>query len=133
MRDRWTPTHTNTTIPAAAASNGQPYSNDGEPISSRLLENGANVRLSSLTLTYRLRQTETQDLSVWVGGQNLVVLTGYRGYATRYLSAVPFEPQREQRRGSPRLRGHRLQRGARAANLAAGREGGILTVGLYAE
>ena len=38
------------------------------------------MRLSSLTLTYRLRQTATQDISVWVGGQNLFVLTAYRGY-----------------------------------------------------
>ena len=75
VRDRWTPTHQQTTVPAAIAQLSTYL-----PLSDRLLENGSNVRLSSLTLTYRLRQTATQDLSVWVGGQNLLVLTAYRGY-----------------------------------------------------
>ncbi|MBO2010453.1 TonB-dependent receptor plug domain-containing protein [Hymenobacter negativus] len=81
VNDRWTRTHQNTTIPAAGARSNDP-STQSNPMGTtdRLLENGANVRLSSLTLTYRLRQTETQDISVWVGGQNLFVLTGYRGY-----------------------------------------------------
>jgi hypothetical protein len=81
VRDRWTPTHQNTTIPAASpvADRGL-YALDGNPISDRLLENGSNVRLSSLSITYRLRQTATQDISVWAGVQNLFVLTGYRGY-----------------------------------------------------
>lgn len=81
VRDRWTPTHQNTSIPAAGPfANGNLYAADGNPISDRLLENGSHVRLSSLTLTYRLRQTATQDVSVWVGAQNLFVLSAYRGY-----------------------------------------------------
>ena len=99
--DRWTPTHQSTTIPAAGR---QPYDPSLSPYNisnitaNRLLENGANVRLSSLTLTYRLRQTVPQDISLWVGGQNLVVLTGYRGYdpnvssggSTAYLAGRDF-------------------------------------------
>jgi len=84
VNDRWTPTHQNTTIPAAGSQTYDPSvttsSTNINFNTDRLLENGANVRLSSLTLTYRLRQTATQDFSVWVGGQNLFVLTGYRGY-----------------------------------------------------
>ncbi|MDQ2794670.1 MAG: TonB-dependent receptor plug domain-containing protein [Bacteroidota bacterium] len=79
VRDRWTPTHPSTTVPVAGTSAGSPYFG-ASSISDRLLENGNNVRLSSLTLTYRLRQTATQDLSLWVGGQNLFVLSSYRGY-----------------------------------------------------
>lgn len=81
VRDRWTPTNQDTNIPAASpfASSGL-YAVDGNPISDRLLENGSNVRLSSLTVTYRLRQVATQDISLWVGAQNLFVLSGYRGY-----------------------------------------------------
>ncbi|GAB3587978.1 TonB-dependent receptor [Hymenobacter daeguensis] len=84
VNDRWTRTNPNTSIPAAGTrsydASSQSFLSPSTTIADRLLENGANVRLSSLTLTYRLRQTETQDISVWVGGQNLVVLTGYRGY-----------------------------------------------------
>jgi len=79
VRDRWTPAHQDTSIPAAGNA-GNLYASDGIPVTDRLLENGNNVRLSSLTLTYRLRQTATRDLSLWIGGQNLLVLTGYRGY-----------------------------------------------------
>ena len=79
VRNYWTPTNPNTTVPAPGREYFLPaYVTD--PVSNRLLENGSHVRLSSLTLTYRLRQTATQDLSLWVGAQNLFVLTSYRGY-----------------------------------------------------
>lgn len=74
VRNYWTPTNTATTVPAPGRSSLY------APISDRLLENGSHVRLSSLTLSYRLRQTATQDISVWMGAQNLFVLTSYRGY-----------------------------------------------------
>ncbi|GAB3638921.1 TonB-dependent receptor [Hymenobacter arcticus] len=88
VRDRWTPTHQNTAIPGAGYS-GNFNSTYGTPLTDRLLENGNHVRLSSLTLTYRLRQTATQDLSLWIGGQNLLVLTGYRGYDPNVSSGGP--------------------------------------------
>ncbi|MCI1187991.1 TonB-dependent receptor plug domain-containing protein [Hymenobacter sp. DH14] len=92
VRDRWTPTHTNTTVPVAGTSFGSPYLG-ANSISDRLLESGNNVRLSSLTLTYRLRQTATQDISIWVGGQNLFVLTAYRGYDPNVSSggSTPYQ------------------------------------------
>ena len=74
VRNYWTPTNPAVTVPAPSRDNLY------APISDRLLENGSHVRLSSLTLSYRLRQTATQDLSLWVGAQNLLVLTSYRGY-----------------------------------------------------
>jgi hypothetical protein len=78
--DRWTPTHQNTTIPVAGSAANFLAFGGVTPQASYLIESASNVRLSSLTLTYRLRQTATQDISVWVGGQNLFVLTSYRGY-----------------------------------------------------
>jgi hypothetical protein len=74
VRNYWTPTNTATTVPAPNRTTIY------GPISDRLLENGSHVRLSSLTLSYHLRQTATQDLSLWVGTQNLFVLGSYRGY-----------------------------------------------------
>jgi hypothetical protein len=79
VRDYWTPARPTTTVPAPGRT-GYLATYTTDLISDRLLENGSHVRLSSLTLTYRLRQTATQDLSIWVGAQNLFVLTSYRGY-----------------------------------------------------
>ncbi|MGI4869944.1 MAG: TonB-dependent receptor domain-containing protein [Janthinobacterium lividum] len=76
---RWTPAQPNTSIPAAGSQTFA-YPAGDENTTNRLVENGSHVRLSSLTLTYRLRHTATQDLSVWVGSQNLLVLTSYQGY-----------------------------------------------------
>ena len=75
----WTPTNQHTTVPAPGS---DLYTSFGkyETISNRLLENGSHVRLSSLIFSYNLRQTATQTLSLWVGAQNLLVLTSYRGY-----------------------------------------------------
>lgn len=78
--DRWTPTHTNTSIPVAGAPTNALSPTGVTPQANYLVENAGNLRLSSLTLTYRLRQTATQDISVWAGAQNLFVLTNYRGY-----------------------------------------------------
>ncbi|WP_223653240.1 TonB-dependent receptor plug domain-containing protein [Hymenobacter psoromatis] len=78
-RNYWTPTNQNTTVPAPGSDVNTSFGQQ-ETISNRLLENGSHVRLSSLTVAYRLRQTATQDLSFWVGAQNLLVLTSYRGY-----------------------------------------------------
>jgi len=74
VRDRWTPANRATSVPVAGPAAYTTFLTD------RLLENGSHVRLSSLTITYRLRQTATQDISLWVGAQNLFVLTSYRGY-----------------------------------------------------
>jgi hypothetical protein len=79
VRNHWTPTNPATNVPAPGREGYLPvYVTD--PISNRPLENGSHVRLSSLSATYRLRQTATQDISLWVGVQNLFVLSSYRGY-----------------------------------------------------
>jgi hypothetical protein len=80
VRNRWTPTNRDTNIPAASPTAGLLYTPDYSTVVDRLLESGSNVRLSSLTITYRLRQVATQEISLWAGAQNLFVLTGYRGY-----------------------------------------------------
>ncbi|MDO7875198.1 TonB-dependent receptor plug domain-containing protein [Hymenobacter sp. ASUV-10] len=78
--DRWTRTNTNTNIPVAGSPTNVLNIGGFVPQTNYLVENASHVRLSSLTLTYRLRQTATQDISVWAGGQNLFVLSSYRGY-----------------------------------------------------
>ena len=76
-RNYWTPASPATTVPAPGRA-GSLYSSP--LLSNRQLENGAHLRLSSLTLAYRLRQLASQDLSLWAGVQNLFVLGSYRGY-----------------------------------------------------
>ncbi|TVT40066.1 hypothetical protein FNT36_11215 [Hymenobacter setariae] len=78
VRNYWTPTNLSTSVPAPGSVSS--YNTEFIWISNRQLENGSHVRLSSLTATYRLRQLASQDLSVWVGVQNLFVLSSYRGY-----------------------------------------------------
>lgn len=70
----WTPTNQNTTIPA-------PYYNGYSifPTAQRLAS-GNHLRLSQLQLSYALLRTERRQLSLWAGGQNLLVISSYRGY-----------------------------------------------------
>lgn len=69
--DRWTSTHRATDIPAAGQSVG---------FSSYQLQSGSHVRLTSISLSYKLRQKSAPELAVWAGVQNLFVLSSYRGY-----------------------------------------------------
>ncbi|MDO7850085.1 TonB-dependent receptor plug domain-containing protein [Hymenobacter convexus] len=80
LLDRWTPTYYNADIPQAGASpasavGGTPRYDDAQ------LQSAANLRLSQATFSYALRPaTGPHPVSVWVGGQNLFVLTSYRGF-----------------------------------------------------
>ncbi|UOQ98469.1 TonB-dependent receptor plug domain-containing protein [Hymenobacter sp. 5317J-9] len=76
LLDRWTPTANNPDIPQASASSSIVLAryDSGTP------QSAANLRLSQLTLSYDLRPTSPHPMSVWVGGQNLFVLTRYRGF-----------------------------------------------------
>jgi TonB-linked SusC/RagA family outer membrane protein len=71
--DRWTPTHPTAGVPAA----GQLAPLPG---SSYYLQAGSHARLASLRLSYQVRARRTHPFSVWLGGNNLVVLSGYRGF-----------------------------------------------------
>ena len=71
--DRWTPAHPTATVPGA----GQLAPTPG---SSYYLQSGSHARLASLRLSYQVRARSAHPFSVWLGGNNLVVLSGYRGF-----------------------------------------------------
>ncbi|OON69132.1 hypothetical protein B0919_10515 [Hymenobacter sp. CRA2] len=80
VRDRWTPTNTDTDIPRAAA--GDP--NQNNRVSDRWLEDGSYLRLKTLTLGYNIPSTwaksaHLQSARIYVGGQNLLTFTKYSG------------------------------------------------------
>ncbi|WBA40848.1 SusC/RagA family TonB-linked outer membrane protein [Hymenobacter canadensis] len=79
LLDRWTPANPNTDVPAAGAGL---RSN-----SSYFLQSGNHVRLSSLQVSYELWKQAARSVSVWAGGQNLLVLTKYRGFDPSVSSA----------------------------------------------
>ncbi|QNE41106.1 TonB-dependent receptor plug domain-containing protein [Hymenobacter sp. NBH84] len=72
--DRWTPTNTTTNVPQANQQLQISSFND------YTLQSGNHVRLTAATLSYPVWQRAARSASVWVGGQNLLVLTRYRGY-----------------------------------------------------
>ncbi|WBO83804.1 SusC/RagA family TonB-linked outer membrane protein [Hymenobacter yonginensis] len=79
LLSRWTPANPNTDVPAAGAGvrSGSSY----------FLQSGNHVRLSSLLISYELWKQAARSVSVWVGGQNLLVLTNYRGFDPGVSSA----------------------------------------------
>lgn len=70
----WTPANQNTTIPGALF--------EGRTLlaTEQRLATGDHLRLSQLLLSYAVLRTERRQVSVWVGGQNLLVTGKYRGY-----------------------------------------------------
>ena len=80
VRNRWTPTNTNTDMPRAA--NGDP--NNNRRTSTRFLEDGSYLRLKTITLGYNLptgivRGAHLQTARIYVSGQNLLTFTKYKG------------------------------------------------------
>jgi TonB-linked SusC/RagA family outer membrane protein len=71
--DRWTPTSPTASVPAAGLAAPAPGS-------SYYLQSGSHVRLASLTLSYTVWEAKPHKLTVWLGGTNLLVLSGYRGF-----------------------------------------------------
>jgi len=71
--DRWTPTHPAASAPGAGL--GAPA-----PGSSYYLQAGSHARLASLQLSYTVLKDSPHKLTVWLGGTNLLVLSGYRGF-----------------------------------------------------
>jgi TonB-linked SusC/RagA family outer membrane protein len=97
--NRWTETNTNTDIPRLMRPNSRgDVGNTSLPkLSSRLIENGSYLRLSTVTLNYRLPRKIVRKLSLSsvvfnVSAQNLFVLTKYKGQdpeASAYNYASP--------------------------------------------
>ena len=80
VRDRWTPTNTDTDIPRAAF--GDP--NNNRRTSTRFIEDGSYLRLKTLTLGYSLpanivRMARLQSARIYIAGQNLLTFTKYQG------------------------------------------------------
>jgi hypothetical protein len=71
--DRWTPTHPTTSVPGAGLA-------APTPSSSYYLQSGSHMRLASLMLSYTVWEAKPHKLTVWLGGTNLLVLAGYRGF-----------------------------------------------------
>ena len=80
LLDRWTPTHHSADIPGAnPALTYLGFSN--QRYDDAQLQAAAYLRLSQLSVSYALRPTNSpRPVTVWVGAQNLFVLTGYRGF-----------------------------------------------------
>jgi TonB-dependent starch-binding outer membrane protein SusC len=80
LLNAWTPTNTNTNVPALNASN---YG--GQVLSDRFLKDASYVRLRNLQIGYRvpkkfLANSFISDLSVTMQGENLVNFTKWKGY-----------------------------------------------------
>lgn len=81
VRNRWTPTNTNTDIPRAVF--GDP--NNNRRTSDRWLEDGSYLRLKNVVLSYSLPGSVTQRLRlqnvrVFVQGENIYTWTKYKGF-----------------------------------------------------
>ena len=74
----WTPTNTNTNVPAPVI--GDPNGNAKE--SSRFIESGDYVRLQTLEIGYNIPLNDKfiQKAKVYINGQNLLTITKYKGY-----------------------------------------------------
>ena len=80
IRNRWTPTNTNTDIPRAAW--GDP--NNNRRASTRFLEDGSYMRLKNVSVGYSLPSSiiskmRLGSLRVYYSGQNLLTFTKYKG------------------------------------------------------
>jgi len=76
----WTPTNTNTDIPPLSTTD----KNDNMRTSSYFIESGDFLRLRTVQLGYTLPKSITTDLisraRIYIGGANLLTITGYTGY-----------------------------------------------------
>jgi TonB-linked SusC/RagA family outer membrane protein len=80
----WTPTNTNTDVPRAIA--GDPNTNVRP--STRWIENGSYLRLKNITIGYTIPNSLLQSMTrnaissfrVYIGSQNLVTFTKYKGW-----------------------------------------------------
>ena len=81
LLDRWTPTNPATDVPRASGLLRFPDN------SSYALQSGNHARLTAVTLNYKVWERDTRNVSVWLAGYNLLVLSHYRGYDPNVSSA----------------------------------------------
>ena len=72
VRQRWQPGNRAGSVPAAGADPVRPGTYQ--------LQAGNHARLRSLTLSYRVWERAERSVAVWAGGQNLLLLSAYRGF-----------------------------------------------------
>jgi len=82
-KDRWTPNHTNTTVPRANL--------NALPASTYFLESASFFRINNITLGYTLPREiltkyKVQNLRIYVTAQNLATITGYSGFTPELTS-----------------------------------------------
>ncbi len=80
VRNRWTPTNTNTTMPRAAWADP----NNNRRTSTRFLEDGSYMRLKNINIGYSLPSSlisklKLSNLRIYYSGQNLLTFTNYSG------------------------------------------------------
>ncbi|MFG6685191.1 SusC/RagA family TonB-linked outer membrane protein [Mariniflexile sp. HNIBRBA6329] len=85
MLNYWTPTNTNTNIPRP----DQLESNVNARGSDRFIESGDYIKLQNLQVGYNVPMENVkviEKLRVYLAGQNLLVLSGYKGYDPDFIS-----------------------------------------------
>jgi TonB-linked SusC/RagA family outer membrane protein len=89
--DRWTPDNTDTDVPRAVGVEGGP--NDNNRPSTRFVEDGSYLRISSLQVGYNfdipniLSSGASTRMRVYAAGQNLATFTEYSGYTPDIASS----------------------------------------------
>ncbi|MDR0574070.1 MAG: TonB-dependent receptor [Tannerella sp.] len=78
LKDRWTPTHTNTAVHRAEET-------PAVTISDRYIEDGSYLRLKTLSIGYTLPRkwaspAKLKSARFYISGQNLLTFTKYKGY-----------------------------------------------------
>lgn len=76
VRDRWTRSNQDTRLPAAQ----QLGQSGAGPTGDMVFTDASHLRLSQVTVRYALLRQPGRQFDVWVGGQNLLVISPYRGY-----------------------------------------------------
>jgi hypothetical protein len=75
MLDAWSPTNTNSTLPAPTLNNN----NNESRASSYYVENASFLRLRSIKATYTIPLKDSKSVSLSAEGQNLLTITNYSG------------------------------------------------------
>jgi len=94
MLDRWTPENTNTDIPRRVS--GDPNNNGRNSDRAGWLQDGAHLRINTVSIGYSLPKKMTNYLGVsstriYVKAQNLYTFQSYKGFNPDFTSGV-FEP-----------------------------------------
>lgn len=80
----WTTTNTNTNVPRPII--GDPNGNNRD--SDRYIEKGDFIKLQNVQLGYTFNMTNSifKNANVYISGQNLLTISGYRGYDPDFMS-----------------------------------------------